>query len=448
MNSLQGRLFLASSLILAVFIAIGALSLDRAFYEGAERALNQKLQGLIYNLLGATEITPQGTLTLDTASLLERELPMLKDELYAAIFTPQLELLWRSNPDLDLVLDTPVKKGEWRFWRKELPDGKELFLLALGVQWATEAEGDRFVIVAGEDGTFLNRQVSRFRRVILSWLLTVALLLLGLQMLVLYWGLRPLQRVVGELRAIESGDKTRIDVPYPQELRPLVVSLNALLRQERNRQKRYRNALDNLAHSLKTPLAVLSSLLEQGAVSQPEQGRMEEQVTNMGQIVSYQLQKAATAGGQVLSPPQPVRPLVDKVINALSKVYRDKAVCFTVELPDTLTVRADPGDLLELLGNVLDNAAKWCRQEVQITTEVTDTWWILQVMDDGSGFQTAHPHKFLRRGVRADRRVEGQGIGLAVAVQIVRAYDGKLELGAAPQGGARATILLPAEMTA
>jgi two-component system sensor histidine kinase PhoQ len=225
--------------------------------------------------------------------------------------------------------------------------------------------------------------------------------------------------------------------------------MNGLIASQRARLKRYRDALGDLAHSLKTPLAVLGSQLDERAGSDP--GLMRRQVERMNELVSYQLKRAAAAGASVLGEePVPVEPALAELVLALNKVYADKRVRIAVEADPAAVFHGDRGDLLEIAGNLLDNACKWCRGQVHVSAAVVTppkrqgrAGLMLIVDDDGPGIAAGQAERLLRRGVRADERVEGQGIGLAVANEIVAGYGGTLSLEASPAGGARARVVLP-----
>jgi two-component system sensor histidine kinase PhoQ len=268
--------------------------------------------------------------------------------------------------------------------------------------------------------------------------------LLGALLLVQNWGLMPLRRLVGELRAVESGDAPNVGAAYPAELTPLTGALNAMIVSERNQSQRYRNALGDLAHSLKTPLAVLRGLSADARLSDEPKRQLEEQVGRMQEIADHQLARAATAGRRTLAQPVTVRPVAEKLVTALRKVYIAKGLRFDVVVAPELHARLDAGDLYELVGNTLDNAAKWARGRVRFTASREASTLLLRFEDDGPGFPE-DPERLLGRGVRADSRVPGQGLGLASVAEILKAYEGQVELGrSAELGGAQVTLRIPA----
>jgi two-component system sensor histidine kinase PhoQ len=218
--------------------------------------------------------------------------------------------------------------------------------------------------------------------------------------------------------------------------------LNALIEAERSRLERYRHTLDDLAHSLKTPLAALRALLSDGVA--PEHAReLDRELGRMEQLVTYQLQRARASGATGLgADPIAVDALIADLKFTLDKVYRDKRVrCDTLVAPQTVFL-GDPGDLSEILGNLLDNAYKYCRERVRVTAENQDRRLVVTIEDDGPGMTPAAFAELVKRGIRADESVPGQGIGLAVVHETVGLYDGSLAVAISPLGGASVRIEL------
>ncbi len=185
--------------------------------------------------------------------------------------------------------------------------------------------------------------------------------LLLLLVIVLRWSLAPLRKVVADLARVERGSQDHLDSTYPTELSGLTTSLNAFIDAERDRLKRYRNTLSDLAHSLKTPLAVMRSQLETGEEGENLRWTVLEQVGRMDEIVAYQLSRAATSGHQTFAAPLPVEPYAEEIVRSLEKVYAHKGVLCEFEIEPAARFHGDQGDLLELLGNLLENGFKWAQ---------------------------------------------------------------------------------------
>jgi len=226
---------------------------------------------------------------------------------------------------------------------------------------------------------------------------------------------------------------------YPAEIAALTDNLNTLIRQERVRQTRYKEALSFLAHSLKTPLAVLRT-----GLNEPAQlpALVTQQVTRMDDIVQHQLGRAAASGAARFAPYLALAPVVNRIRDSLAKVYADKGLAFTVDCPAQLAWRIDEGDAFEMLGNVLDNAAKWARHRVAVQVRREAQQLTIRIEDDGPGFSDTHA--ILQLHVRGDEKVPGHGVGLAVVNDLVASHGGELKLSRSELGGARLDIVLRA----
>lgn len=449
-HSLAGRLVLAASLVLSGVVISTGLALEKAFESGAKQSVRDRLTGLIYTLLGAADLDPEGKLTVDSNHTADERLERPRSGLRAYVLTGKGAVAWRSASTTGSIhLDSAPGVGEWTFFA---PDARteEPFMLAFGVQWAADDDKDsRYTFVVVEDDTGYQRQLDHYRKTLFTWLLVGVGILLIAQLAVLRWGLKPLGKLTAELRAIEGGTgKDSIDAECPRELQPLVHAVNALLEHERSRQKRIRNSLDDLAHSLKTPLAVLRGLTDQSKTGQRiSSSQLSEQVDRIDQIVRYQLHRAAARGRQRFLRIERVYPLLRQLVTALQKVYRDKQIQFLLEVDEQLKLRADPDDLMEVFGNLLDNACKWCRATVSLQWTTDGKHVTFAIEDDGPGFPHGAADSLIERGARADRRVEGQGIGLAIVADIVAGYGGELKLTQSTLGGARVSVNLPTGST-
>jgi two-component system sensor histidine kinase PhoQ len=266
----------------------------------------------------------------------------------------------------------------------------------------------------------------------------MAVLLLLALALLLIWGLRPLRLAASEVSAIESGQQRRLNRQYPKDLQQLTGNINTLLAHEQGQQKRYRDALADLAHSLKTPLAILRS---QEKRTDPK--IMDDQISRMDDIIQYQLQRAANAGRSAMTAPTPIKPTIERLIGSLNKVHHNKEVKLIQKIDSDPMFRGDPEDLMELLGNLLDNAYKWCQRTIVLEATNTNNQLQIIIEDDGPGISDEQKDLILQRGIRADETTPGHGIGLAMVGDIINAYEGKLEISSGELGGARIVVTLP-----
>jgi two-component system sensor histidine kinase PhoQ len=448
MHSLSARLGFVAALVLAAFFGVTGLALERAFRQSVQTSVREGLQAQIYALLGAADLDTSGTLSMPQV-FPEPRLSAPSSGLYAAVASGA-ETLWRSPSSLGLAIPFPEADapGAASFAVVEASDGVALDALSYPVSWDLDPGGERilvFQVAVSHAGT--EAQVASFRRTLWSWLVAAGLFLLVAQTLVLRWSLGPLRRVARELTEIEAGERARLADDYPNELRPLTRNVNALLTSAAGRLQRTRDSLADLAHSLKTPLAVLRASGEELPPAATE--TLSSQVDRMDRAIAYHLQRAAAAGRTALTQPVDVAETVAPLTRSLEKVYGEKDVALELAIEPGATFVGDAGDLTEVLGNVLDNAYKWCRGRVcvrahnAVPANGARGELVLEVEDDGPGIAPQDRAAVLERGVRADEVVPGQGIGLAVTREMVEdAYDGTLELSEGALGGALLRIRL------
>ncbi len=449
--SLNTRLLLASSLVLVAFLGITGLVLDRAFRASADTALRDRLQGYVHALLAASDLDARGQLALP-AELPDPRFSLIGSGLYAEVVDTDGKPVWRSKSLLGLTIPftgTPPV-GQREFVALAVDRDLPLLSLVFTVSWETNANRVRlYTYRVAENLVSFNAEVSRFRRSLWGWLAGAAILLLLVQGFILRWSLAPLRRVADDLRAIEAGLAQRLHDDYPRELRQLTDNLNGLLASADNHLKRYRDSLGNLAHSLKTPLAVLRGALDGETDHAALRAIAREQLAGMTNLIEYQLQRAAASGRTPLAAPVAVRPVVEKIVAALAKVYVDKNLRVTLDIETSATFHGDAGDLTEILGNLLDNACKWCRQRVHVAARVKPLTGTgrpcleISVADDGPGIPDAMKARVLLRGARADENMPGHGLGLAMVQDTMALYRGELTLGVSPWGGLLAELRFP-----
>lgn len=451
MWSLNTRLLLSGGVVLACFLGATGFTLDSVFRDSARDAVMQRLQAHIYALIAAADISDSGRITM-LRTLPEGRFTIPVSGLYAQIDSNVGLDSWRSPSmgNMTIPFSRGLKSAAQRFQRLTTNTGLPVFAVSFGITWDQSndpAKGYTFSVAESLDS--YNAQVRDFRYYLWGWLGAAALVLLAVQSAVLRWGLAPLRRAAQDLERIESGQRRELAGPYPRELRGLTDNLNALLVSQREHLDRYRHTLDDLAHSLKTPLAILRGSLERSGSDDALCQAVQQQVERMSQIVHHQLQRAATSGRSVLTMPLDVESTLDKVIASLNKVYADRHVDVTVTVNDHPQFRGDEGDLMEVLGNLVDNAYKWCRHRVGIDIHGyhdgagSASWLVIHVDDDGPGIPPALSKAILQRGVRGDASTEGHGIGLAIVQDILRVYHADLQIDASPWGGARVTVRFP-----
>jgi two-component system sensor histidine kinase PhoQ len=295
------------------------------------------------------------------------------------------------------------------------------------------------------------RQLRLFRTQLLAGFLALSVVLLATIAALLRRGLRPIGRLEGEIAAVEAGAARSLGTGYPRELAGVAASLNALLASERERIARHRTTLGDIAHSLKTPLAVIRGALEAQPAATAEVLR--SQVARMNDIVERELRRAAATGGQVVgAAPVEVADVVQELRATLLRVHGRRDIAIRIDVPAGLQFLGERADLLEALGNLMDNACKWCRSDIVVSARLdagvpgARLRLAIVVEDDGAGL----PERILEdgpaRGRRADEAVPGHGIGLAMVADTARLYGGALSFGASASGGARVQLSLPGRL--
>lgn len=430
--SLQARQLLAASLGLVAFLGLTGYALDQAFVEAAGNTMRQRLQNYAWAYMRGTELLRNGDI-IPPENPPDARLSSVGSGLYAAILADDFR--WESESALgrELPFDEALKPGEERYEGPITTSAGTVYRQSMGMAWeVSDIKAVNVTVHVAETTSSMDRQVSAFRRALWAYLGAAGVLLLALQALVLRWSLAPLRRVVGDMEKVTAGDSERLSGSYPQELRLLTDSLNALIDVGREQIARNRNILGDLAHSLKTPLAVVRSELDSGQSREAIRAAVEEQVARMNQIVAYQLSRAAASGHQTFAAPLKILPCAEEIVESLEKVYAAKNILCEFEVDEHACFYGERGDLMELLGNLLENAFKWARHRVLLTVRTMTmapqrrASLLIMVEDDGPGIAPEDVDRLLQRGVRGDERVHGHGIGLAIVQDLVKAYRGEL----------------------
>ncbi|RMG57891.1 MAG: histidine kinase [Gammaproteobacteria bacterium] len=431
MNSIAARLTLVALVITLAFTVLAALGLQRAFEQAAEQALAERMEAELLLLMAMAEVDDGGRLNMP-AQLPIAELSYPVSGRYAWILDEKGRVLWASPSTRGARLPDPVAASS------ALQRQSGHYLLQRAVEWELPDQAIPLRFVVAEDAAPLAAEVARFRDTLLLWLGIMAVVLSLMLWLALWLGLAPLRRAARQVTDIEDGRRSRLQGPFPAELQGLTGRINRLLDHQERQQERWRNALGDLAHSLKTPLAVIM-----GHAEQAKDAELREQAQRMDRIIQYQLQRAGRAGQALEQPRTSLKPVADRLLNTIRQVHADRGLEYRNEVPDTALVQLNEDDLMELLGNLLDNAAKWANQEVVISASTGDGETLITIEDDGPGIPEHARLQILQRGQRLDERRPGQGIGLTVAAEIATEAGGSLEIRARRSQGTRIEVRLP-----
>jgi two-component system sensor histidine kinase PhoQ len=450
--SLSRRLLTWVSVALAIFLGLSGLALDAIFRDLAQRSLQDLLDAQMVALIAAAETDETGRIRAASTQA-ESRLQTPGSGLYAQIRVRGGDALWRSPSAAGTFIDfgADAAPGRATFSYLSLPGGGRLALARRGIQWEVgTAPPQQLTFAVATSMAPYEQQLWRFRTQLGSGLVVLSLLLLVTLAVLLQRVMSPLRRLEGEIAAVESGARESLGAGYPRELAGVTGNLNALLSSERSRISRYRNTLGNLAHSLKTPLAILRGALSQEASAQRAAEVIGREVDRMNAIIEHQLHRAAATGGQLLGqPPVDVEPVAQELRRAMARVHGNKDLAIDIQVHPGLQFMGDRADLTEALGNLLDNACKWCRGRVRLVASVVAADSaapggrvpiLLSVEDDGPGLPESLRIQGPARGRRADENTPGHGIGLAMVQEMAEGYGGRLRLGVSSLGGARVEL--------
>lgn len=441
--SLRLRLIVLAAIVMAVSLGLVGLALDSAFHKSSEAGLKARLESLVYLVLAATEYGDDGSLRVEDDPG-DPRLGQPGSGVYAHVHGEHDQ--WTSSSSLGVNLpELPrIEPGETQFQVPEagigfytfrygvafeLPDGRLLPVTVTILASPQELQQERQAFRAG-----LSRSLG-----------AAGIILVLAQLLFLTLGLRPLRRITRDIAGVESGKLQRLEDDYPKELEPLIRNLNQLLDTEKANQTRYRHALDSLAHSLKTPLSVIRSSLPADTAAKSE--TVNNAVSDMQHLIATRLQRAAVTTRRTMAQAVDVKTQADRLITSLKRVYSHEMINIDAIIEHGLVFYGEKRDLLELMGNLLDNACKYGAGQVRLTSNALDrddpkAGIHLQVDDNGPGINEDARERLLKRGVRGDERVEGHGLGLAIVLEIIGAYNGRISINESDLGGARVEVTL------
>ena len=424
MKSLQWRLSIGLTISLVLLFLLMDWAVERSTDYLTEGFVATRLDHDSELLLGEFKIGMNGA-----PMIRPRHIPPIYTRLYSGHYY-RIELdgqvLRSASQGGGDFLRSPPPGRDRLLKQQQGPDGQELLVLYREFDW----RGQGLRMAVAEDLGPLEEARGQFILGFL-WVAGVALVLLVLlQAWIVRRSLRPLITTRWELRALQRGELERLSLEVPSEVRPVVAEVNALLDAMNRRLERSRKALGNLTHALKTPLTLLGELADRPPpISVGElQTELEEQVESMRLLMERELRRARLAGriggGQAFVADDEIPPLID----ALQRMHQDKGLLITTRVPPGLRCAVERQDLLELLGNLLDNACKWCRGQVRLTLEHGECL-LLTIEDDGPGLNSELAPGMTERGARLDEQTPGHGLGLGIVQDIVDGYGGSIGFG-------------------
>ena len=431
-----------------VFFGLTVGLLDYLFRQTAERGLQEVIDAQMVALIAAAD--PDGPESVTPTAELETRFDTPGSGLYAEIRSASGESIWRSQSTTgaDVQFGPALEGGQSAFFFIETPDRQSrLAVASRGIVWDDlHGQPARFTFSIASSLETYDAQLASIRQQMVGWFVSLAVLLVATLALLLRWLLKPVRRLELEIKEVEAGQRDQLGEGWPRELAAVTSNLNAMVEGERARIKRYRDTLGNLAHSLKTPLAVMRQTL--GIGDSQAKVALNREIDRMTDIIEHQMKRAAASGGVLLGQaPVAIAPIVSELRAALLKVY-NKDLLFEASVEPGAQFIGDVGDVTELLGNLLDNACKWAKERVRIDVRVdpaADSRQALQLVidDDGPGIAATDRAKVLQRGGRADEATPGHGLGLSMVHDTVALYGGSMQIDSSPLDGARFLLKLP-----
>jgi signal transduction histidine kinase len=439
------RVILLSTILVFTALLVAAALLVELYRNGIERRFDALLSSHLFSLVAATSLSTEGRLTGQ---------PQIGEARYRQ---PETGWVWEVVPASDAVkgrLASPFLATGL-----QVPPISELpYDDAFERRFLVDSDGSVSKVVETEIDLGGGTQIARFRvagnlneidaetddfqGIVLLALGTVGALMLAVNAAAIFFGLHPLDTARRQLAKVRSGEADRLTGPFASEIEPLADEINALIENNQRIVGRARVQVGDLAHALKTPLAVMAN---ETASSGDRRGLMREQIDIMKSQIERYLQRARIAAqGGTAAYRTDVGPIVERLARVFGKLNPD--LTFNVALPHPSVMFAgEAQDLEEMLGNILENAGKWAKQEVHIILEgiPQKTMLSIEVTDDGPGIPAAQREEALQRGRRLDETKPGSGLGLSIVTELVREYRGTIELGDSTGGGLNVKVVLP-----
>jgi signal transduction histidine kinase len=447
-RSLRLRLLGGAALWILLALVIAGLAIGWMFTANVERTMRQGLTASLNRLVA--QIEPTLTQPVPDSPLPDPRYDTPLSGIYWQVEDAADGTAWRSRSLWDVVLPTAgatAPDGTERFVTLDGPGEQRLSAAVREVSFSTAAGDRRFRIALAENRAVLDESIRQFGSDLI-----LALTVLGLALILAAWlqvqlGLRPLQRLRQGIGAVRRGEAQRLSSEHPAEVLPLVGEVNELLDQQQKSMEFARARAADLAHGLKTPLSVLRNL----AIAMKSNGsaatgsEVDEIVGEMDDRVEYQLRlsrlRMRTRTHQLNAS---LNEAVERTIAVLSRTQEGEELDWDVDLAPALRVDIDRHDLMELVGVILENAAKWGKTRVRVEGRRAAGSVELRIADDGPGLTDAQMQKLGERGQRHDESRKGSGLGLAIALDVVALNSGSVAFAHAPEGGLEARVTLPA----
>jgi signal transduction histidine kinase len=444
-SSLAGRLVLGAAGVITISLVAAAVALPQLYRDGLERQLDFELDYLLNRLITRIGAEPNGELVL-AEPMTERDYESAYSGYYWQITSAGKAVL-ASRSLAGWMLDVRPPEGGARDSEQDTtfarpPEGAQR-LRVVSRNIRSDTLNRDFIYTVAAVRTEMDENIEDFRLTIVLTILGLGLVLIGTVWLQVRFGLRPLRRIPAALAAIRSGESDRLTGSFSAEVEPLAREINALLDHNAEVVERARTHVGNLAHALKTPIAVLTN--EAGNQKGGLAETVKAQIGIMKEQVDHHLSRARMAArAGVLGARTSVMPVLEGLARTLEKIYRERGVSIALEGPAEIAFRGERQDMEEMLGNLLDNACKFASARVAAKVEQRgEGRLVVEIGDDGPGVPADQRRAVQKRGVRLDEKRPGSGLGLSIVKDIAEIYGGSLTLDESKLGGLRVILELP-----
>ena len=437
MRSIQSKL--STGLLLSLILAFSSLwvlvSINVQFL--AKEYIASRLEHDAEMLLNTIQFDNNGILTVDP-SRIDFIYNQPFSGHYYVVSSDKQSINSRSLWDHNLKVK-PINTGKQLRTLQQGPNQQSLLLMSGGYK----KQGNKITISIAEDLDPINKNIDQFKYWFSVMALGMLLILVVLQSLILRKSLKPLTRMHAELKLLQQGQLNKLSTDAPSEIRPLIDEVNHLLSIMEQRLRRSRDALSDLAHAIKKPLTVIKQITDKDIIPDATKTTLIKQTDDIYQISDHILKRARLAGhshtGALFSFSSDLPPL----LKTLDMMHAKKNIQLTTNVPDNIICPVDREDMLELLGNLLDNAYKWATHKVMLTVNI-DSKLHIYIEDDGPGTDLEKINELSKRGVRLDEKIQGHGFGLAITVDIANDYNGDISFKHSTNlGGFKTDITLP-----
>jgi signal transduction histidine kinase len=445
-RSLRARLLIGALIWITFGVSAAGVFISALFRQHATELVDAEMRGHLEELASLIDVGTDGT-----------------PELYRALSDPRFSQVgsgysWQiSRNGRQLIKSTSVSSAELPIPSDDVATGeiqkllmpyRQQTLIIYETAFAPDSTTEPLRLQVDVDSSIVDAVLRTFNVSLVISLLMLVIALTTAAALQVKFGLQPMARLGEALRAIRTGKATHLPRSLPLEVQPVVDDLNGLIDTNAQMVTRARAQAGNLAHALKTPLAVLTDEADRLSIQGQQDSAQVilQQCQRMQRHIDYQIARTrAAASRSVPGVNAPVLPSLTSIISAMKRLHGNKELQIELDVAPDCVVQCDPEDLGEMLANLIDNACKWCSKRVRITTEPNgnNRRVIVMVEDDGPGLPAEARELVFQIGRRLDERVPGSGLGLPIVRDLAQLYGGEIRLGDSPLGGLRAELHLP-----